>query len=166
MNKKEKFLCFFFVFFFVAGTWSEELMRQFIGGGIELGDRDWAEQGGDRSHLRTVATGTVHLELGLIFRHFKRFGIEYWRHDELVVSGRRHRCYRTVGRWPVFDTPNCYCCYRCYRSARSFAYDDFHRLVSNRAFFVFSLCQNVGFFRSKCVKILFFLVFQAKMFSF
>ena len=52
-------------------------MRHFIGGGIELADREWIDNGSDRSQLRTVSTGAIHLELGLIFRHFKRFGIDY-----------------------------------------------------------------------------------------
>jgi len=59
------------------GTFTEELMRHFIGGGIELADREWIDNGSDRSQLRTVSTGAIHLELGLIFRHFKRFGIDY-----------------------------------------------------------------------------------------
>lgn len=52
-------------------------MRQFIGGGVELSDPDRVQGGTERFRLRTVATGTVHLELGLIFRDFKKFGIEY-----------------------------------------------------------------------------------------
>lgn len=52
-------------------------MRHFIGGGLELADADRAQSGTERYRLKTVATGTVHLEIGLIFRDFKKFGIEY-----------------------------------------------------------------------------------------
>ena len=54
-------------------------MRQFIGGGVELTDAERSLQAGgtDRFRLKTVATGMVHLELGLVFRDFKKFGIEY-----------------------------------------------------------------------------------------
>ena len=59
------------------GTFTEELMIQFIGGGVELADPEAVQSGNDRFRLRTVATGVVHLELGLVFRDFKKFGIEY-----------------------------------------------------------------------------------------
>ncbi|XP_057375462.1 B9 domain-containing protein 2-like [Daphnia carinata] len=59
------------------GTFTEELMRHFIGGGIELTDADRIQNGADRSRLKTEAAGKVHLEIGLIFRDFKKFGIEY-----------------------------------------------------------------------------------------
>ena len=52
-------------------------MRHFIGGGLELTDIERTQSGKDRFRLKTVATGTVHLELGLVFRDFKKFGIEY-----------------------------------------------------------------------------------------
>lgn len=61
-----------------TGTFTEELMRHFIGGGVELADAERIQNGSvDRSRLRTEATGKVHLEIGLIFRDFKKFGIEY-----------------------------------------------------------------------------------------
>lgn len=60
-----------------VGTLTEELMRFFIGGGVELAESERFENSADRFRLRTVATGTVHLEIGLIFREFKKFGIEY-----------------------------------------------------------------------------------------
>lgn len=52
-------------------------MRHFIGGGIELTDAERIQNGADRSRLKTEAAGKVHLEIGLIFRDFKKFGIEY-----------------------------------------------------------------------------------------
>lgn len=52
-------------------------MRHFIGGGIELNDIERVQSGADRSGLKTETTGKVHLEIGLIFRDFKKFGIEY-----------------------------------------------------------------------------------------
>ena len=65
------------LFLTIAGTFTEELMRHFIGGGVELADPKRTQGGADRFQLRTVATGLVHLEIGLIFRDFKKFGIEY-----------------------------------------------------------------------------------------
>jgi B9 domain-containing protein 2 len=52
-------------------------MRHFIGGGVELADAERIQNGADRSRLRTEATGRVYLEIGLVFRDFKKFGIEY-----------------------------------------------------------------------------------------
>lgn len=63
--------------FYFSGTFTEELMRHFIGGGIELTDAERIQNGADRSRLKTEAAGKVHLEIGLIFRDFKKFGIEY-----------------------------------------------------------------------------------------
>ena len=63
----------------VEGSFTEELSRYFVGGGIELADSKVGGGGAaDRLHLRTVTAGSIHLELGLIFRDFKKFGIEYW----------------------------------------------------------------------------------------
>ncbi len=62
---------------FLKGTFTEELMRHFIGGGVELADAERIQNGADRSRLRTEATGRVYLEIGLVFRDFKKFGIEY-----------------------------------------------------------------------------------------
>jgi B9 domain-containing protein 2 len=62
----------------VEGSFTEELARYFVGGGIELADSKVGGGGAaDRLHLRTVTAGSIHLELGLIFRDFKKFGIEY-----------------------------------------------------------------------------------------
>lgn len=58
------------------GSFTEELTRYFVGGGIEVGDLKLLSSS-DRLQLRTVASGTVHLEIGLIFRDFRKFGIEY-----------------------------------------------------------------------------------------
>lgn len=52
-------------------------MRHFIGGGVELADAHNLHSDAERHRLRTVPTGVVHLQLGLIFRDFKKFGIEY-----------------------------------------------------------------------------------------
>lgn len=60
------------------GTFSEELARYFVGGGIELPDWNAVSGGGsDRLHLRTTPAGVVHLEVGVIFRDFRQFGVEY-----------------------------------------------------------------------------------------
>lgn len=52
-------------------------MRYFIGGGVELGDAEKILSGPDRFRLKTVSTGKVQLEIGLVFRDFRKFGIEY-----------------------------------------------------------------------------------------
>ena len=62
---------------FSIGTFTEELARYFIGGGIELEEPSDIQSGADRLHLRTVAAGTIQLEIGVILRGFKKFGIEY-----------------------------------------------------------------------------------------
>ena len=61
-----------------TGTFSEELARYFVGGGIELPDWNAVSGGGsDRLHPRTTPAGVVHLEVGVIFRDFRQFGVEY-----------------------------------------------------------------------------------------
>jgi len=49
----------------------------FLGGGPVLKNPDLIYSGADRYHLRTQAMGTVHLQLGVILRHFDKYGIEF-----------------------------------------------------------------------------------------
>ncbi|XP_029782015.1 B9 domain-containing protein 2 isoform X2 [Suricata suricatta] len=58
------------------GSWREQLARAFVGGGPQLLHGDAIYSGADRYRLHTVAGGTVHLELGLLLRHFDRYGVE------------------------------------------------------------------------------------------
>ena len=48
----------------------------FLGGGPELRSTAVVHSSEDRQRLRTEAMGTVHLRLGVILRHFQKFGVE------------------------------------------------------------------------------------------
>ncbi|XP_036264069.1 B9 domain-containing protein 2 isoform X2 [Pipistrellus kuhlii] len=58
------------------GSWREQLARAFVGGGPQLLHGDAIYSGADRYRLHTAAGGTVHLDLGLLLRHFDRYGVE------------------------------------------------------------------------------------------
>ncbi|XP_055473323.1 B9 domain-containing protein 2 isoform X2 [Psammomys obesus] len=58
------------------GSWREQLARAFVGGGPQLLHADTIYSGADRYRLHTAAGGTVHLTLGLLLRHFDRYGVE------------------------------------------------------------------------------------------
>lgn len=58
------------------GSWQEQLARAFVGGGPQLLHGDAIYSGADRYRLHTAAGGSVHLELGLLLRHFDRYGVE------------------------------------------------------------------------------------------
>lgn len=58
------------------GSWQEQLARAFVGGGPQLLHGDAIYSGADRYRLHTAAGGTVHLDLGLLLRHFDRYGVE------------------------------------------------------------------------------------------
>eukprot|EP00075_Anas_platyrhynchos_P015189 XP_027304442.1 B9 domain-containing protein 2-like [Anas platyrhynchos] len=57
------------------GTWGERLRRFWLGGGPQLLNPDPA-YAPDRFRLRTEAAGTVRMELGVILRHFQRYGVQ------------------------------------------------------------------------------------------
>ncbi|NXV71413.1 B9D2 protein, partial [Atlantisia rogersi] len=60
------------------GTWRERLSRRFLGGGPQLLTPEATTTGGaDRFRLQTETAGTVYLELGVILRHFGRYGVEW-----------------------------------------------------------------------------------------
>lgn len=58
------------------GSWREQLARAFVGGGPQLLHADTIYNGADRYRLHTAAGGTVHLGIGLLLRHFDRYGVE------------------------------------------------------------------------------------------
>ncbi|NWH26486.1 B9D2 protein, partial [Grus americana] len=58
------------------GTWRERLSQRFVGGGPQLRNPDAAGAAADRFRLRTEAAGIVHLQLGVVLRHFGRYGVE------------------------------------------------------------------------------------------
>ncbi|NWX53258.1 B9D2 protein, partial [Steatornis caripensis] len=59
------------------GTGWERLCQRFVGGGPQLLDPEALATGADeRFRLRTETSGTVHLQLGVILRHFGRYGVE------------------------------------------------------------------------------------------
>lgn len=58
------------------GSWQEQLAQVFVGGGPQLRNPDLIYNGADRYRLQTEAMGTVELELGVIMRHFDKYGVE------------------------------------------------------------------------------------------
>ncbi|NWX05751.1 B9D2 protein, partial [Caloenas nicobarica] len=58
------------------GTWRERLRQRLLGGGPQLRVPPEAAGASERFRLRTEAAGTVHLQLGVLLRHFGRFGVE------------------------------------------------------------------------------------------
>ena len=59
-----------------SGTFFESVSQQFLGGAAELRNPDVVYSGSQRYKLTTVATGKVHLQLGIILRNFDKYGIE------------------------------------------------------------------------------------------
>ncbi|NXV53925.1 B9D2 protein, partial [Uria aalge] len=58
------------------GTWREGLRGRWVGGGPQLRSPRAAAAGpGERFRLRTEAAGSVHLQLGVLLRHFGRYGV-------------------------------------------------------------------------------------------
>ncbi|XP_021474379.2 B9 domain-containing protein 2 isoform X1 [Oncorhynchus mykiss] len=58
------------------GSWQEQIAQIFVGGGPQLRSPDIIYSGADRYRLHTVAMGSVELELGIIMRHFDKYGVE------------------------------------------------------------------------------------------
>ncbi|XP_064296151.1 B9 domain-containing protein 2 isoform X2 [Phalacrocorax carbo] len=59
------------------GTWRERLRQRLIGGGPQLRNPEAViSSATDRFRLHTEASGTVHLQLGVLLRHFSRYGVE------------------------------------------------------------------------------------------
>ena len=59
----------------MAGGW-EEVAGRLIGGGLHLKNPDLVYNGAERFRLRTRAMGSVHVEVQLITRHFKKYGVD------------------------------------------------------------------------------------------
>ncbi|NXH19295.1 B9D2 protein, partial [Bucco capensis] len=57
------------------GSWQERLRQLFVGGGPQLLAPE-ASTGSERFRLRSEAAGSVHLQLGLLLRHFSRYGVQ------------------------------------------------------------------------------------------
>ncbi|NXW93818.1 B9D2 protein, partial [Alopecoenas beccarii] len=58
------------------GPWRERLRQRLLGGGPQLRGPPEAAGASERFRLHTEAAGTVHLQLGVLLRHFGRFGVE------------------------------------------------------------------------------------------
>uniref|UniRef100_A0A3B3HXR8 B9 domain-containing protein 2 n=2 Tax=Oryzias latipes TaxID=8090 RepID=A0A3B3HXR8_ORYLA len=58
------------------GSWQEQITQMFVGGGPQLRSPDLIYSGADRYRLQTEAMGTVELELGVIMRHFDKYGVD------------------------------------------------------------------------------------------
>ncbi|XP_071528276.1 B9 domain-containing protein 2 [Panulirus ornatus] len=59
------------------GTFAEEMRRAFLGGGPQLLSTEIMHSAVERYKLLTVASGSVHFELGIIFRNFEKHGVMY-----------------------------------------------------------------------------------------
>ncbi|KAL3096944.1 hypothetical protein niasHS_002660 [Heterodera schachtii] len=57
------------------GTFRDELIRRFVGGGFQLRSLSILTNAEQRAQLETVSAGTVELRLAVIVRHFDRFGM-------------------------------------------------------------------------------------------
>ncbi|XP_025000288.2 B9 domain-containing protein 2 [Gallus gallus] len=55
---------------------TQRLRHRLLGGGPQLRAPDLIYAGADRFRLRTEAAGTVHVELGVLLRHFGRYGVQ------------------------------------------------------------------------------------------
>ncbi|XP_022184281.2 B9 domain-containing protein 2 isoform X3 [Nilaparvata lugens] len=60
----------------LVGSWRDEFMQYFLGGGPQLRAPDVIYSGNDRYRLQTQTMGSVHFQLGIILRNFHKFGIE------------------------------------------------------------------------------------------
>mmetsp|Transcript_18550 Transcript_18550/g.30508 ORF Transcript_18550/g.30508 Transcript_18550/m.30508 type:complete len:124 (-) Transcript_18550:336-707(-) len=60
-----------------AGTLWERISSWFIGGNPQLKNEELILSGADRFRLRTIASGTVHLRLGVILKNFEKYGVHY-----------------------------------------------------------------------------------------
>lgn len=58
-----------------VGTFSEEFRRAFLGGGPQLLSTEFIHSSLERYRLSTIASGTVHLDIGVILREFDKYGI-------------------------------------------------------------------------------------------
>eukprot|EP00741_Cyanophora_paradoxa_P008346 tig00001299_g8073.t1 len=59
-----------------VGSWSERFSAFFIGGNPQLKHEEYVTSGSDRFRLKTIATGTVHLKIGVLTKNFEKFGVQ------------------------------------------------------------------------------------------
>lgn len=62
--------------FYFAGRFYDKFTEYFIGGGPQLRAPEVIFSGTDRFRLNTEPMGTVHLELNIIQKNFKKYGVE------------------------------------------------------------------------------------------
>lgn len=60
-----------------AGSFREEFVQFFLGGGPALKDINVVYSGNDRSWLQTESMGKVTAELHIIHRNFQKYGVEF-----------------------------------------------------------------------------------------
>ncbi|XP_033095369.1 B9 domain-containing protein 2-like [Anneissia japonica] len=58
-----------------AGSYRDQITQFFLGGGPQLRNPDMVYSA-ERYTLQTVAMGKVHLQLGVVFRNFDKYGVE------------------------------------------------------------------------------------------
>lgn len=56
-------------------SFTDRLYEYFLGGGLQLKSPESIYQGHDRFRLQTVAMGVIQIELNIITRNFKKYGI-------------------------------------------------------------------------------------------
>jgi B9 domain-containing protein 2 len=51
-------------------------VRHFIGGGVELNESELASTSSERYRLKTIPSGSVTVELGIVLKNFETFGVQ------------------------------------------------------------------------------------------
>lgn len=59
-----------------AGSTKEEIVRNFIGGSLEVCEPDFIANPIERCRLKTIPSGTAKVEFGIILKNFDNFGVE------------------------------------------------------------------------------------------
>ncbi|KAL7640352.1 UNVERIFIED_CONTAM: hypothetical protein RMT77_008623 [Armadillidium vulgare] len=60
-----------------CGTFTEEMKRSWLGGGPQLMSTEYIHSPSERYRLKTIPSGVVHLEVGIIGRKFESYGIMF-----------------------------------------------------------------------------------------
>ncbi|CAI5448156.1 unnamed protein product [Caenorhabditis angaria] len=57
------------------GSWREEMMQKFVGGGMQLSNLSILENPQLREKITSISTGSVNFDLNIITKNFQKFGI-------------------------------------------------------------------------------------------
>jgi len=58
------------------GSAKDEVVRFFLGGSTELSEVDFISNSAERYRLKTLSSGIVNIELGVLLKNFNKFGVE------------------------------------------------------------------------------------------